>query len=156
MAPFNYLGQDARSEMQPNFLGHMMSNAMPSASCDANIIVNTTIALLRSRWLNCSATWLCHVTSLAPGSHDTDGTVNSSMAFLVSRWSRWGATYLFSHVVPLMPESVSFDANGIIAFLRSTWQQWGPTWPFLPCHASGTGVGITWCYQHSQCQHYIH
>ena len=44
-----FLGQDDRSEVQHDFLGHMMPLALASVSCDANSIVNGTITVLRSR-----------------------------------------------------------------------------------------------------------
>ena len=44
-----FLGQDDRSEVQHDFLGHMMPPVLASASCDAKSIVYATTALLRSK-----------------------------------------------------------------------------------------------------------
>ena len=43
-----FLGQDDRNEVQYDFLCHMVPMAMASVSCDANSLVNATIALPRS------------------------------------------------------------------------------------------------------------
>ena len=47
-----FLGQDHRSEVQHDFLGHMVPLALASAPYEANSIVNDTMALLRSRLSN--------------------------------------------------------------------------------------------------------
>ena len=77
-----FLGQDDRSKVSHDFLGHTLALALVSASYDANSIVKATIALLRSRLSKWSTTWhFGHVTPLALASHDADDTVNSIITF---------------------------------------------------------------------------
>ena len=157
MAPLYFSDQDGRSEVLHDLFFHMMPLALASASCGANNIVNSTIALLSLRESKWCATWLfwscgiigtcitwcwwhCQQHLYIPCVEDDQSEVQLN---------------IFGHVIPLVPVSVSLDTNGIIIFFRSRWQKWYTTWLFLQCHATETGVGTTWCYQHAQCHHCI-
>ena len=56
MAPSHFLGQDNQNEVQYDFFGYLMPLALESD--DANAIVNSTTAILRSRQSKWGATWL--------------------------------------------------------------------------------------------------
>ena len=57
--------------------------------------------------------------------------------------------HFFGHVMPLMPVSVSCDANSVISdtipFHRSRWSKWDATWLF---QSFDTGMSIMWCQWH--------
>ena len=70
--------------------------------CNANSVVNSTIAFLRSRQLKRGATRLFgHMIPLVLSLvlHDTNSIINGTIAFLGSRWSKWGATWLSGYVI---------------------------------------------------------
>ena len=86
IASLHFLGQGDRSEVQHDFLVHMMPLGLASASCDAKSIDNDNTALLRSRWSKWSATWLFGYVTPASTLHHADSIVNSNITFLMSTW----------------------------------------------------------------------
>ena len=72
--------------------------------------------------------------ALVSPSNAVDSIVNGTIGFLRSRWLKWGATWPLWHVITLMPELTSHDANGIvngtIAFVRPRWLKLGESWLF--------------------------
>ena len=84
MVPLHYIGQNDQSQVLHDIFGQVM----PLASNHANGIMNDTIAFLRSRQSNCSATWLFFMgCKWAPALAlcDVYGIVNGTIALL---WSR--------------------------------------------------------------------
>ena len=49
VAPFHLVGQDAEKKMHHDFFGHVMPLVPISESCDANGIINSTTAFVKSR-----------------------------------------------------------------------------------------------------------
>ena len=84
-----FLGHDDRSEVQHDFLGHMMPLALASASCDANTIYvwHHCIPYIKMIKMKCKHNFFGHVTPLAPASapQNSDVIVNSTITFLTSR-----------------------------------------------------------------------
>ena len=134
-----FLGQDNRSKVQHDFLSDMIPLAPTSASCDANSIVNGTIALPKSTWSKGSATlfFFCHGTPMAPVSalHNADSFINSTFAFLRSRYSKWSATWYFWSCDGIGVTWCQWCHMTPLHSLGQRQSNWDATWLFWSCDA---------------------
>ena len=62
-----------------------------ASSCDANAIIKSTNASIRSRWWKVQHDIFCYVVVLvlAPVSYDANSVINDTTAFNRSKWSKW-------------------------------------------------------------------
>ena len=108
ITPLHSLGQDDQNEVQHDSLDevqhdsldHITPLAPVSLACDADGIISSTIAFLRSRWLKWDATWLfwlCNNISACTGITWWQWCHQCNIAFLSSWQWKCDVTWLFCY-----------------------------------------------------------
>ena len=148
IAPLHLLVQDDWNEMQNDIFSHLTQLALPSASCDANDVFNSTNVFIRSRQRNkmwCSILHSCDSTGASVSVawcqqchqlHHYFGRSRSkcNVTWFFVMWHHlWCISTMWWHwhccwhnVTPLALSSVSNDAIAIN--IRFTWCQCCHLW----------------------------
>ena len=138
---------DNPNGVQQVFFGHVMSLALALALCDADSIINVTIAFLRSWQLKWGTTWLLgHVIPLAPvlsmatSLYLGQGNQIEMEHDFFDQWCLWYQHYM-------MP----------MASLVASWHSLGQDDQndFWSGDTNGDSTGITWCQWCHQWHNYI-
>ena len=126
MAPLYSLGEDDQNEIQHDFFGHLMPLALALTSCDADSIINGTIAFLSLRQLNLDTTWFFdNVIPLVLASHNTSGIVIGTWYWCKHWYCHWHK----KSYNPSKPSSQHNKCNCVIdgtiniLLLPYTWQK---------------------------------